>query len=253
MATGPGRSGTRLQVLYDYDYTTDYGRHISIKEGEECLLLKKANDNWWFVVKVGEKKPLYVPATYVKVIYKTVIDIAGSTDEGSEIHYEQTSFDEGIEAPTNEVPSPTAPSGGEIVKPDTEAQTPNSDMTSKKTIAPPSPPVTEEITLKSEHKNNVIEKRSSFKTFQKFANDTDDCKIEANVQKSNSIKADPVCKTASDALTSNSQVISAAAQGEVDYVNLDDYRVSAGLPKLVVQQPSQVSMNIALMNPKTNK
>ena len=56
--------GKYVRVLYDYEYKSS-GKHISIKEGDRCLLLKKTNSEWWSVIKLGEKKPIYVPANYV--------------------------------------------------------------------------------------------------------------------------------------------------------------------------------------------
>ncbi len=61
-------AGKYLRVLYDLDYKTHEGVPVSIREGEKCLLLKKTNDDWWNVVKHGEKIPIYVPANYVEDI-----------------------------------------------------------------------------------------------------------------------------------------------------------------------------------------
>ena len=64
-----GRAGRRyVRVVYDYEYTANDGRAITIKQGDECLLLKKTNSEWWSVIKSGEKKPIYVPANYVEEI-----------------------------------------------------------------------------------------------------------------------------------------------------------------------------------------
>ena len=63
-------AGTYVEVLYDYTYTTNDGEKIAVQQGDECLLLKKANVDWWSVIPTnqpsGQKKPLYVPANYVR-------------------------------------------------------------------------------------------------------------------------------------------------------------------------------------------
>ncbi|XP_013782058.1 rho GTPase-activating protein 27-like [Limulus polyphemus] len=57
-----------VQALYDFSYVTDDGRQISLKKGEEYLLLKKANKDWWQVMRDGEKKAFYAPASYVVIV-----------------------------------------------------------------------------------------------------------------------------------------------------------------------------------------
>lgn len=57
-----------LEAQYDYNYRGSDGRQVSIREGERFILLKKTNDDWWQVRRIGaasKTKPLYVPATYV--------------------------------------------------------------------------------------------------------------------------------------------------------------------------------------------
>ena len=70
------RTNTYLKVLYDYQYKDSDGQDIHISSGEECVLVKKATAEWWYVVKKGEKKPIYVPANYVEELHRTVIRLA---------------------------------------------------------------------------------------------------------------------------------------------------------------------------------
>nr|XP_039270216.1 rho GTPase-activating protein 12-like isoform X1 [Styela clava] len=58
--------GRVVRVEYDYTYKSNDGRNIKITEGEEYVLIKKSNEDWWQVVKKEQKKPMYVPAAYVK-------------------------------------------------------------------------------------------------------------------------------------------------------------------------------------------
>lgn len=57
----------KVRVLYDFEYETRENKHVSIKEGEKLLLLKKTNDDWWQVIR-SSGRPFYVPATFVKEI-----------------------------------------------------------------------------------------------------------------------------------------------------------------------------------------
>ncbi|XP_070697419.1 rho GTPase-activating protein 15 isoform X2 [Pempheris klunzingeri] len=57
-----------LEAQYDYNYRAADGRQVCIREGERFILLKKTNNDWWQVRRIGaasKTKPLYVPATYV--------------------------------------------------------------------------------------------------------------------------------------------------------------------------------------------
>lgn len=60
-----------VRVLYDFEYTTKYGRNIKISSGERLLLIKKTNDDWWQVIRSSEQRPFFVPATYVEEIVGT--------------------------------------------------------------------------------------------------------------------------------------------------------------------------------------
>ncbi|KAG8240332.1 hypothetical protein J437_LFUL000807 [Ladona fulva] len=58
----------RVQVLYDFEYTTKEGREIWMKEGERLYLIQKTNDDWWQVLRNSERRPFYVPAAYVEEV-----------------------------------------------------------------------------------------------------------------------------------------------------------------------------------------
>lgn len=72
-----------VRVMYDYDYINTEGNKVSIRVGEEYIVLKKTSLEWWYVLKrtsTKEGKPskesFYVPANYVETIHKTVIEVA---------------------------------------------------------------------------------------------------------------------------------------------------------------------------------
>jgi len=45
--------GRVLKVEFSYKYKTNDGRLISIEEGEEFVLIKKSNNDWWHVIRTG--------------------------------------------------------------------------------------------------------------------------------------------------------------------------------------------------------
>ena len=51
--------GKLLQAEYDYSYKTNNGRIITIEVGEEFILIKKSNSDWWQVIKQGKKHLLF--------------------------------------------------------------------------------------------------------------------------------------------------------------------------------------------------
>ena len=59
--------GTFVEALYAYSYQAADGRQIAFTEGETFTLINKSNEDWWHVKRDGEK-PMYVPATYMKVL-----------------------------------------------------------------------------------------------------------------------------------------------------------------------------------------
>ena len=64
-------------MLYNYDFDEKDGRHVSIKSGDECILIQKTNDEWWFVLRCGEKNGIFVPANHLQEIHKTTIVVDG--------------------------------------------------------------------------------------------------------------------------------------------------------------------------------
>uniref|UniRef100_T1JJK9 Rho GTPase-activating protein 15 n=1 Tax=Strigamia maritima TaxID=126957 RepID=T1JJK9_STRMM len=61
-----GENLVYVQVLYDFEYDADDGKRICMKEGEEFLLLNKTNTDWWQVIRDGERRPFYAPASYME-------------------------------------------------------------------------------------------------------------------------------------------------------------------------------------------
>lgn len=57
-----------VEVLYDFKYYTEDGNEVKIKAGEELLLLRKSNENWWQVIRSSEENPFYAPSNYLTVI-----------------------------------------------------------------------------------------------------------------------------------------------------------------------------------------
>ena len=45
--------GRVVVVEYDYVYKANDGREICINEGEEYILIKKSNNDWWQVINPG--------------------------------------------------------------------------------------------------------------------------------------------------------------------------------------------------------
>ncbi len=89
-------AGTYVRVLYDYEYQDSDSKKVSIKEGEEWLLLKKVSDDWWHVCR--EKELIYVPANYVEQIPKTV-----STQEEKDILCKQDLLDQVISGDEDDI------------------------------------------------------------------------------------------------------------------------------------------------------
>ena len=69
-------------MLYNYDFDEKDGRHVSIKSGDECILIQKTNDEWWFVLRCGEKHGIFVPANHLQEIHKTTIVVDGGGATG---------------------------------------------------------------------------------------------------------------------------------------------------------------------------
>ena len=45
--------GKILQAEYHYTYKANNGNVITIDVGEEFILIKKSNNDWWQVIKLG--------------------------------------------------------------------------------------------------------------------------------------------------------------------------------------------------------
>uniref|UniRef100_A0A1B6CGE0 Rho GTPase-activating protein 12 n=1 Tax=Clastoptera arizonana TaxID=38151 RepID=A0A1B6CGE0_9HEMI len=73
---------TTVRVLYDFEYTTKDGRQIKINHGERLFLIKKTNNDWWQVIRSFERRPFYVPASYVEEVQRNKI-ASSSSDVGS--------------------------------------------------------------------------------------------------------------------------------------------------------------------------
>lgn len=76
-------SDTYVEVLYDYQYSSEDGNEVKIKAGEELLLLKKANENWWQVIRSSDGNPFYAPSSYLSVIGLKCKDTTESIDVNS--------------------------------------------------------------------------------------------------------------------------------------------------------------------------
>lgn len=66
-----------VEVLYDYNYDTSEGKHISIHKGDIFTLLDKSTDEWW-KVRRDEREKFYVPASYVRV--NPQMEVIGASD-----------------------------------------------------------------------------------------------------------------------------------------------------------------------------
>uniref|UniRef100_A0AAY5EZ89 SH3 domain-containing protein n=1 Tax=Electrophorus electricus TaxID=8005 RepID=A0AAY5EZ89_ELEEL len=52
-------------VKFQYEYTTQDGKQVSIKPNERYVLVAKTNDHWWHVRQEKEAEPFFIPAEYV--------------------------------------------------------------------------------------------------------------------------------------------------------------------------------------------
>ncbi|KFM62897.1 Rho GTPase-activating protein 12, partial [Stegodyphus mimosarum] len=76
-------SDVYVQVLYDFNYLTDDGSEVKMKAGEELLLVKKANENWWQVIRDCDEYPFYAPSNYLSIIGLNCKETVESTDVNS--------------------------------------------------------------------------------------------------------------------------------------------------------------------------
>jgi len=59
-----GGQDSFVVVSYDFEYTSEEGKRVWMKEGEVLLLLAKTNNDWWQVIR-RDRRPFYAPARYV--------------------------------------------------------------------------------------------------------------------------------------------------------------------------------------------
>lgn len=76
-------SDTYVEVLYDFQYSSEDGNEVKIKAGEELLLLKKSNENWWQVIRNSDINPFYAPSSYLAVIGLKCKESSESVDVNS--------------------------------------------------------------------------------------------------------------------------------------------------------------------------
>lgn len=74
-----------VEVLYDFQYSSEDGNEVKIKAGEELLLLKKSNENWWQVIRNSDVNPFYAPSSYLAVIGLKCKETSESVDVNSNI------------------------------------------------------------------------------------------------------------------------------------------------------------------------
>lgn len=81
-----------LKALYDYSYQDDDGHMVTMKQGEEYLLLQKYDD-WWEVIRKDadtNELSFFVPSNYVEIISdeKDSVDssVKLTTNSGSDLN-----------------------------------------------------------------------------------------------------------------------------------------------------------------------
>ncbi|GIY18845.1 uncharacterized protein CEXT_259661, partial [Caerostris extrusa] len=84
-------SDVYVQVLYDFHYRTENGEEVTMKAGEELLLLKKSNENWWQVIRDSDNNPFYAPSNYLSIIGLNCKESIESTDVNSNIQSNNSS------------------------------------------------------------------------------------------------------------------------------------------------------------------
>ena len=65
--------GRVLLVEYDYEYQDNSKKLIRIKRGEEYVLIKKSNNDWWQVIKLGWLFVSFKNTVYKKKLIKFVV------------------------------------------------------------------------------------------------------------------------------------------------------------------------------------
>ncbi|KAG8194018.1 hypothetical protein JTE90_003619 [Oedothorax gibbosus] len=90
-----------VQVLYDYLYHTDDGSEIKMKAGEELLLIKKSNENWWQVIRNSDNQPFYAPSNYLSIIGLNCLDTTTLKDVNSNFQQGDVFSDDVIQKVTS--------------------------------------------------------------------------------------------------------------------------------------------------------
>ncbi|XP_038076068.1 rho GTPase-activating protein 15-like isoform X2 [Patiria miniata] len=63
----PPVNTTMVQAKYEYEYMSGSGEPAKMFPGDLFMLLRKSNSDWWYVKRDGDKKPVYLPATYLEI------------------------------------------------------------------------------------------------------------------------------------------------------------------------------------------
>ncbi|XP_022099868.1 rho GTPase-activating protein 12-like isoform X2 [Acanthaster planci] len=67
-----------VQAKYEYEYMSGSGLPAKMLPGDLFTLLRKSNSDWWYVKREGEKKPVYLPATYLEIQPDNVVTGLGN-------------------------------------------------------------------------------------------------------------------------------------------------------------------------------
>jgi hypothetical protein len=185
---------TKLVALYDYSYQDDDGALVHMRAGEQYHLIQKEGD-WWEVIRdVGNSNDLsfYVPANYVRVV----------DSDGSNVEASTKTDDSGLTG-DEEIRS-----GNSTLHED------SSDLSSVQVTPEKNVGKTENgvqgLDSKMDSNSELTFERKQSTTFSTFGNQT------------------------TGALNLNTRVpdnkgLRRSFSDEGDYVNLDEYRINAGV------------------------
>ncbi|XP_071957214.1 rho GTPase-activating protein 15-like [Antedon mediterranea] len=57
-----------VKAKYEYEYKSSDGEPRKMQPGDQFVLIKKSNDDWWFVQQKGDTSGVYLPATYLEEV-----------------------------------------------------------------------------------------------------------------------------------------------------------------------------------------
>ncbi|XP_033104110.1 rho GTPase-activating protein 15-like [Anneissia japonica] len=57
-----------VKAKYQYEYQSHSGEPRRMQPGDQFILIKKSNEDWWYVQQKGDPKGVYLPATYLEEI-----------------------------------------------------------------------------------------------------------------------------------------------------------------------------------------